>query len=39
MEAAKKWTFSPADSPSQRLMQVRFDFSREGTSGRAVAVH
>jgi TonB family protein len=39
LEAAKKWTFSPVDTPSQRLMQVRFDFSREGTSGRAVAIH
>ncbi len=39
LEAAKKWTFPPADTPSQRLMQVRFDFSREGTTGRAVTLH
>jgi hypothetical protein len=39
LEAAKKWTFPPVDTPTQRLMQVRFDFSREGTTGRAVALH
>jgi hypothetical protein len=38
-EAAKKWMFPPVDTPSQRLMQVRFDFSRDGTTGRAVALH
>jgi outer membrane biosynthesis protein TonB len=39
IEAAKQWTFPPADTPSRRLMQVRFDFSRDGTSGRAVTLH
>ncbi|MGP8033649.1 MAG: serine/threonine-protein kinase [Steroidobacteraceae bacterium] len=39
LEAAKKWTFAPADTPSQRLWQVRFDFSRDGTTGRAVTLH
>jgi outer membrane biosynthesis protein TonB len=39
LEAAKKWTFPPVDTPSQRLMQIRFDFSREGTTGRAVTLH
>jgi TonB family protein len=39
IEAAKKWTFPPADTPSRRTMQVRFDFSRDGTTGRAVTVH
>jgi len=39
MEAARKWTFPPADSPSRRLIQIRFDFSRDGTTQRAVAVH
>jgi serine/threonine protein kinase len=39
IEAAKKWTFPPADTPSRRLMQVRFDFGREGTTARAVALH
>jgi TonB family protein len=38
VDAAKKWTFSPADTPSRRLMQVRFDFSRDGTTGRAVTL-
>ena len=39
IDAAKKWTFPPVDTPSRRVMQVRFDFSRDGTSGRAVALH
>jgi len=39
LEAAKKWTFPPADTPDQRLMQIRFDFSREGTTGRSVTLH
>jgi len=39
LEAAKKWTFPPADTPAQRLMQIRFDFSREGTTGRSVTLH
>jgi serine/threonine protein kinase len=38
IEAAKKWTFPPATAPSRRLMQVRFDFSRDGTTAHAVAV-
>src|SRR5271165_1578196 len=36
IEAAKEWTFPPVDTPSRRLMQVRFDFSRDGTTGHAV---
>jgi hypothetical protein len=39
LDAAKKWTFPPVDTPSRRIMQVRFDFGREGTTGHAVAVH
>lgn len=39
IEAARKWTFPPVDTPSPRLMQVRFDFSRDGTTGRAVSLH
>jgi TonB family protein len=39
LEAAKKWTFPPVDTPSQRMMQVRFDFSRDGATGRAVPLH
>jgi TonB family protein len=38
MEAAEKWTFSPVDTPSRRLVQIRFDFSRDGTTARAVAL-
>jgi len=39
IEAAKKWTFPPVDTPSRRLMQVRFDFSRDGTTGRPLVLH
>jgi len=38
VEAAKKWTFPPIDTPSRRVMQVRFDFSRDGTTGQAVTL-
>jgi hypothetical protein len=36
IEAAKKWRFPPVDTPARRMMQVRFDFTRDGTTGRAV---
>jgi hypothetical protein len=36
VEAAKQWTFPAVDTPARRLLQLRFDFSREGTTGRAV---
>jgi len=39
IEAAKQWTFPPINSLSRRLMQIRFDFSRDGTTGRAVTLH
>jgi outer membrane biosynthesis protein TonB len=39
LDAAKKWTFPPSDTAAQRFMQIRFDFSREGTTGRAVTLH
>jgi TonB family protein len=39
VDAAKKWTFPSVETPSRRIMQVRFDFTREGTTGRAVALH
>jgi len=39
IEAAKKWTFPPVETPLRRIMQVRFDFSRDGITGRAVALH
>jgi TonB family protein len=38
IEAAKKWTFPPIGNPSRRVMQVRFDFSRDGTTGHAVTL-
>ena len=37
IEAAKRWTFPPVDTSSRRVMQVRFDFSRDGTTGHVVA--
>jgi TonB family protein len=39
IEAAKQWTFPPVDAPSRRTLQIRFDFSRDGTTGHAVALH
>lgn len=36
IEAAKQWTFPPLDTASRRLIQIQFDFSRDGTTGRAV---
>jgi outer membrane biosynthesis protein TonB len=39
IESAKKWTFAPVDASSRRLMQVRFDFSRDGTTGRVVTLN
>jgi outer membrane biosynthesis protein TonB len=36
--AAKKWTFSPADTQAQRLYAVHFVFSRDDTTGHAVPV-
>jgi len=39
IEAARKWTFPPIDTQSRRLMQIRFDFSRDGATGRAVTLH
>jgi TonB family protein len=38
IDAARKWTFPPVDNPSQRLMQIRFDFSHDGATANAVAV-
>jgi TonB family protein len=35
VEAAKKWTFPPADTVEQRIMLVRFYFKRTGTTARA----
>ncbi len=38
VEAAKKWTFPRVDAPARRLIQLRFDFSRDGTKVRAVTL-
>jgi TonB family protein len=38
LEAAGKWMFPPAAARSQRLMLVRFDFTREGATAHATAV-
>jgi TonB family protein len=34
-QASKKWTFAPTDSEEQRIMLVRFNFTRAGTTARA----
>lgn len=39
IEAARKWTFPPLDTQSRRVMQIRFDFGRDETTGRAVTLH
>jgi TonB family protein len=39
LDAAKRWTFTPVDTPSRRVMQIRFDFSRDGATARAVTLH
>jgi len=39
IDAAKKWTFPAVDTSPQRTLQIRFDFSRDGTTGHAVALH
>jgi outer membrane biosynthesis protein TonB len=39
VDAARKWTFPAVDAPSRRIMQLRFDFSRDGVTAHAVAVH
>jgi TonB family protein len=38
IEASRKWTFPPVETPASRLMQVRFEFSRSGTTGHAVTL-
>jgi serine/threonine protein kinase len=36
IDAAKQWTFPRSDTAAQRLVLVRFAFSRDGTTARAV---
>jgi len=38
VDAAKKWTFAPADTDEQRLMLIRFTFTREGATASASAL-
>jgi TonB family protein len=38
LEAAKKWTFPSVSTPPRRLLQIRFDFGRDGTTGSAIAL-
>jgi hypothetical protein len=38
IEAARKWTFPPIDTQSRRVLQLRFDFGRDHTTGRAVTL-
>ena len=35
IESAKQWTFTPAASEEQRIMVVRFNFTRAGTTAHA----
>lgn len=35
LQASEKWTFAPTDSEEQRIMLVRFSFTRAGTTARA----
>lgn len=38
IDAAKKWTFGPVDTTEQRLMLVRFTFTRQGTTAESTAL-
>jgi len=35
-DAAKKWKFAPAETQEPRVWQLRFEFTRSGTTGHAV---
>lgn len=37
LEAARKWTFAPANADAQRTMLVRFYFKRSGVTARAIS--
>jgi TonB family protein len=37
-EAAKQWTFPPADTQARRVTQIQFDFSRDQTIAHAGAL-
>jgi hypothetical protein len=38
IEAAKKWTFIAADGSDQRIMLIRFAFSRDNDTASAIAL-
>ena len=38
LEAARKWTFAPANREQQRVVLVRFYFKRSGTTARATEI-
>jgi hypothetical protein len=38
IDAAKQWTFPPLDTTASRLELVRFEFTRQGATGRAMEV-
>jgi TonB family protein len=38
IEAAKRWTFVPSQGEDQRLMLIRFVFTRDGTAAHATAL-
>jgi len=35
LDAAKKWMFAPADTQGKRLMRVKFNYARSGTTAKA----
>ncbi len=39
IRAAKEWTFPTVAGSSRRLMQIRFEFGRDGARGRAVPLN
>lgn len=38
IDAAKEWTFPPVETGSRRLMQIQFDFARDGVTASAHAI-
>jgi TonB family protein len=38
LQAAKQWTFAPADTRGQRLMLVKFNYTRSGTTAKALPI-
>jgi outer membrane biosynthesis protein TonB len=38
LDAAKKWTFAPADPAGKRLMRVKFNYTRSGATASASVI-